>query len=34
MFLEFLENPALFQNGEMGRLEDLPTAARRKESRL
>jgi 2-hydroxychromene-2-carboxylate isomerase len=34
MFLDFLENPALFERGEMNRLADLPTAAQRKQSRL
>jgi 2-hydroxychromene-2-carboxylate isomerase len=34
MFLEYLENLALLKHGDMGRLANLPTAARRKESRL
>ncbi|MBT5809848.1 MAG: 2-hydroxychromene-2-carboxylate isomerase [Rhodospirillaceae bacterium] len=34
MFLEYLDNPALLEQNEMGRLADLPTAAQRKESRL
>jgi 2-hydroxychromene-2-carboxylate isomerase len=34
MMLEFLDNPNLFQEGELARLTDMPIAAARKESRL
>ena len=34
MMLEFLDNPNLFQEGDLARLTDMPIAAARKESRL
>jgi len=34
MMLDYLRDPEVFQRGEWERLRDLPTAARRKESRL
>ncbi len=34
MMLDFLDDPELFQRGDLGRLRDLPAAAQRKESRL
>ena len=34
MMLEFLENPHLFQAGDLARLTNMPIAAARKESRL
>jgi enoyl-CoA hydratase/carnithine racemase/2-hydroxychromene-2-carboxylate isomerase len=34
MLLDFLDDPELFRRGDLGRLDDLPAAARRKQSRL
>ena len=34
MMLEYLEDPGMLARGDLGRLADLPEAARRKESRL
>ncbi len=34
MMLDYLENPALFKEGDLARLTELPIAAQRKESRL
>lgn len=34
MMLDYLENPALFEEGDLARISDLPVAAARKESRL
>jgi 2-hydroxychromene-2-carboxylate isomerase len=34
MMLDYLDDPVLFKRGDLGRLDDLPVAAERKESRL
>lgn len=34
MMLDYLDDPGLFHQGEYGRLDDLPVAAERRESRL
>lgn len=34
MMLDYLQNPALFKEGDLARISDLPVAAARKESRL
>jgi 2-hydroxychromene-2-carboxylate isomerase len=34
MMLDYLDNPDLFKQGELGRLADLPVGVQRKESRL